>query len=126
MTFSHFKKPHLKSNTKKSNWDDVINSLPSNNTNQPNSKCTRNYDLGRRYFLQSVYSGQCLTAKQRNILLEFLQHKTTRRIALDNNLSERTVEDYSKTLRDKFDCINRKALVEKLNTQEFLLQILDM
>ncbi|MDF1760345.1 MAG: LuxR C-terminal-related transcriptional regulator [Coxiellaceae bacterium] len=126
MTFSRFKNPKLKSNTKKSHWDDVLNDLVYKKLFKSKASINKPLSVAKRFPLKEPYQGEYLTTKQRLILIAFLQEKTSKCIAGENNLSERTVEDYSKILREKFNCVNRRELVKKLNTTAFIKQLLDM
>ncbi|MDF1761110.1 MAG: LuxR C-terminal-related transcriptional regulator [Coxiellaceae bacterium] len=123
MTFSHYTKPTCKSSSKKSRWDDVLNEMLYKKLKKATKDPSKSVLPSDRLFLKPPYQGKYLTPKQRLILLEFLQQKTSKRIAQEYNLSERTIEDYSKILREKFDCANRHELLKKLNHADFLNQL---
>ncbi len=71
----------------------------------------------KRYYLKDQYEGVYLTERQRDVLLLFLQNKSAAEIAHALQLSERTIEDYSRALRTKFGCATKKRLVAQIKRE---------
>ncbi|MDF1653877.1 MAG: LuxR C-terminal-related transcriptional regulator [Coxiellaceae bacterium] len=95
-------------------WRDVLGELEVKHKIHRKKLPGKVKDFNIRYILGGEYSGVYLTERQRLVLIEFLKDKSAKAIALKLNISERTVEDYSKILRAKFNCATKRVLIEKL------------
>ncbi|MDF1795368.1 MAG: LuxR C-terminal-related transcriptional regulator [Coxiellaceae bacterium] len=107
-------------NLTSSRWRDVLGELTVPNKIHRKKLPGRISDYNIRYFMEGEYEGTCLTERQRVVLIEFLKDRSAKAIAADLKISERTVEDYSKILREKFNCATKRMLIKKLNDLGYL------
>ena len=115
-----FDESHYSEDKTSSRWRDVLIDVGITKKIHRKKLPHRLYDNKLRYILDGEYSGQYLTEKQRLVLIEFLKDRSAKAIALDLKISERTVEDYSKILREKFSCETKRMLIKKLNKLGYL------
>ncbi|MDF1761325.1 MAG: LuxR C-terminal-related transcriptional regulator [Coxiellaceae bacterium] len=115
-----FNESHDRENTAASHWHDVLIEIGITKKIYRKKLPHKLYDNKLRYILDGEYAGKYLTERQRLVLIEFLKDKSAKAIALDLKISERTVEDYSKILREKFSCDTKRMLIKKLNAMGYL------
>lgn len=114
-------------------WRDVIASVeqPAKRVSKPMRRLSRpkpqpGQAEPSRYYLQGDYQGIYLTERQRQVLILFLRHYTASQIADCLQLSERTIEDYSRALRHKFGVATKALLVKQLLAERFDLLLGDL
>lgn len=114
-------------------WRDVLASVqqPLDEQSKPRpqapiKKPQASRALPARYYLQGTYQGIYLTERQRQVLILFLKHYTASQIADALDVSERTVEDYSRALRHKFGVATKARLVKQLLAERFDLLLGDL
>ncbi|MCH9770200.1 MAG: LuxR C-terminal-related transcriptional regulator [Gammaproteobacteria bacterium] len=123
MTSSQFfsSEQNQKKHFPQSNWQDILSELNITPKKIRLKRLPKNMVLdNRRIPLDGEFSGAFLTVRQCMVLIEFLKGRSSKAVAVEFALSERTIEDYSKTLRDKLGFATKRDMVDKLNRLDYL------
>ena len=108
---------NFKASSKHAHWQQLLYSIKHK---QANHGAIKNNGKPPRYFLSGKYQGLYLTAREHNVLVYLLKGFSHKEIALQEDISLRTVEDHTAKLRKKLGFDRKQEMIRSLLAINFL------